>query len=282
MLDGKCSFGGGVDGFSAFGAGRTLPTTVKGCPQLLVTAVGTVLEGFGKFQGHGGGAYVYCGTLAPDRGFTGNLMIRIIDSQKTLRAEAPLPPLQRGPSPEPGVTYIVLRGEAIPSDTVSPNIGPDGKPIGLIVQQGIRLQYLDCAVAAQEGLRTTDKTGPWVGRITAYVTFDPASASGASFDPVPFTAYDVFVFFDPGGGPIGGFTADSNEGRVFNTSVSGQPAIRFGGVGAIRDGTGPFQEMEGMMTDNSLVVFSPHVSASVYVLRVRDPGRRFRLASGAG
>jgi hypothetical protein len=29
------------------------------------------------------------------------------------------------------------------------------------------------------------------------------------------------------------------------------------------------------MTDNSVVVFTPHVSASVYVLRIHDPHGKF-------
>jgi hypothetical protein len=36
--------------------------------------------------------------------------------------------------------------------------------------------------------------------------------------------------------------------------------------------------MEGLMTDNSVVIFTPHVSASLYVLRVHDPDGRFRSA----
>jgi hypothetical protein len=34
---------------------------------------------------------------------------------------------------------------------------------------------------------------------------------------------------------------------------------------------------EGLMTDNSVVSFTPHVSASVYVIRVNDPEGRYRV-----
>ena len=32
------------------------------------------------------------------------------------------------------------------------------------------------------------------------------------------------------------------------------------------------------MTDNSVVIFTPHVSASVYILRISDPDGRFSSA----
>jgi hypothetical protein len=174
----------------------------------------------------------------------------------------------------------VLRGEAVPDDPVRPNIGPDGRRLGLVVQQGLELQYCDCAATGQGGVRATSRWGERIGRITAHVTFDPASASGTPLDPVPFTAYDEFLFFNREGETIGSFTATSSEGRVFNTTLLGQPAIRFGGVGTILGGAGPFEGIEGLMTDNSMVVFTPHVSASVYVLRIPDPRGKFRAAVG--
>ena len=63
---------------------------------------------------------------------------------------------------------------------------------------------------------------------------------------------------------------------MFNTQLSGLPGIRFGGVGQALRGTGPFEGVNGLMTDNSLVLFNPHVSASIYLLRVEDPQGKFR------
>ncbi|HEY1379878.1 MAG TPA: hypothetical protein VGF55_23960 [Gemmataceae bacterium] len=278
MLDGECRFGDG-DGFRGFGTGLTLPTSGNGRRQLLATAIGTVLDGFGRFNGCGEGTYLYCGTLAPESGFTGNLMIRLADPEQALRTDQPLSDVEPRPRQEAGVTYVVFRGEAVPSDAVRPNTGPDGRQIGLVVEQGLFLHSID-AGRAPGGVQTCDTVGRRVGRVTAYVAFDPARASGAALDPVPFTAYDEFAFVGPRGEPAGGFTADSREGRVFNTSVLGRPAIRFGGVGRLLGGTGPFDGIDGLMTDNSLVVFTPHVSASVYVLRVNDPQGRFAAALG--
>src|SRR5262245_28322011 len=50
MLDSTCTFGNGEHGFRGFGTGQTMPTTVNGQPQLRATAVGTIIEGFGKFK----------------------------------------------------------------------------------------------------------------------------------------------------------------------------------------------------------------------------------------
>jgi hypothetical protein len=281
MLDALCAFGNGADGFQGFGTGQTLPATVNGRPQLLATAVGTVVRGFGRFAGHGDATYLYCGSLSARSGFTGNLLLRVMDPQNTLRTDRPLRVLRPRADPEPGITYVVLRGEAVPDDPVRPNVAPDGRRIGLVVQQGLKLLYCDCAATDEEGVRAASRWGQRIGRITAYVTFDPASASGAALDPVPFTAYDEFVFFNREGETIGSFTATSSEGRVFNTAILGQPAIRFGGTGTVLGGAGPFQGMEGLMTDNSVVVFTPHVSASVYVLRLHDSRGKFRAALGA-
>jgi hypothetical protein len=276
MLDSTCTFGDGKDGFRGFGTGHTLPTPVNGQPQLLATAVGTILEGFGKFEGHEEGTYVYCGTWVPQRGFMGNVLLRVIDRQDTFYAAHALPALDARPDPETEIVYIIFRGQAVPADAVTPNLGPEGRPIGLTVEQGIRLLDLDFKSSGHRGLQSTARVGQAIGRITAHVTFNPAAPGGTAIDPIPFTSYDEFVFVDREGRRIGTFTADSSEGRVFNTQLSGQPGIRFGGVGRLLSGTGPFEDMKGLMTDNSVVVFAPHVSASVYVLRIHDPHGKFR------
>ncbi|HEX4963479.1 MAG TPA: hypothetical protein VF173_21805 [Thermoanaerobaculia bacterium] len=282
MLDGTCTFGSGEDGFRGFGAGHTVPVTVNGQPQLLATCVGTVLEGSGKFRGHEEGTYLYCGSLAPQRGFQGNLLLRLVDRQETFRADAPLPSLEPRRDPEPGITYLMFRGQAVPSDPVTPQMGPGGRPTGLTVVQGLRLLDLDCKARGRGGVQSTARVGAPIGSITAHVNFNPAAPGGTALDPIPFTTYDELVFFDKEGKKIGGFTGDSSEGRVFNTQLSGLPGIRFGGVGQALSGTGPFEGINGLMTDNSLVVFNPHVSASIYLLRVEDPHGRFRAAISRG
>jgi hypothetical protein len=278
MLDSACTFGDGRDGFRGFGTGQTFPVTINGQQQLLAVAIGNVMEGFGKFKDHDAGTYVYCGCLSLQRGFMGNILLRIMDSQGTLRTSGSLPALEQRPDPEPDITYIMFRGEAVPSDSVTPRVGPNGQLQGLNVEQGLRLLYTDFKAKGRSGLQSTDKVGRIIGRILAHVNFNPTAPGGTALDPIPFTTFDELTFVDREGRTIGGFTGDSSEGRVLNISVGGQRGIRFGGTGRILSGTGPFNGMEGLLTDNSVVIFTPHVSASVYVLRIHDPNRKFRAA----
>jgi hypothetical protein len=280
MLDGLCTFGDGRDGFRGFGAGHTVPVSTSRGPEILAITVGTILEGFGSFKGHEEGTYVHCGSLSPSRGFTGNLLLRVVDREGTFRADDRLPEgVAARPGPEPGITYIMFRGQAVPSDPVTPRIGPDGHPVGVVVEQGLRLFEADFDFSKSCGLRSTARVGPYIGRIIANIhPFDPG---GTPLSPIPFATLDEMVFFDsPGGRRVGSFKSDCDEGRQFATRVAGQPAIRFGDVGRILSGTGPFQGIKGLMTDNSLVVLSPHLSASVYMLRLYDPAGRFRISMG--
>jgi len=274
MLDSVCKFGDSKDGFRGFGAGVTFPFASTTGTQLLAATVGTIIEGFGSFKGHQEGTYVHCGTLSPERGFTGNLLLRVMDSQNTLRTTGSLPAIRSQTFPEPDVTYIVFRGQAVESDPVTPRLGPDGQLKGLNVVQGLRL--INLISGLDDGPRSVARIGQVIGKITAHVEFNPAAPGGTALNPIPFTTFDEIDFVDNAGRSIGGFTADSSEGRVFNIRIAGQAGIRFGGVGLVLNGTGPFQGMTGLLTDNSVVIFQPHVSASLYVLRLHDPGGRFR------
>lgn len=274
MLDGVCTFGDGKNGFRGFGAGVTFPIASHTGTQLLAATVGTILEGFGSFKDHQEGTYVHCGTLSAERGFTGNLLLRVMDFQNTLRTNGSLPALRAQTFPETDVTYIVFRGQAVESDPVTPRLAPDGQLRGLKVVQGLRL--INLMSGLDDGPRSVARIGQVIGKITAHVDFNPAAPGGTPLNPIPFTTFDEIDFVDDAGQSIGGFTADSSEGRVFNIRIAGQGGIRFGGVGPVLNGTGPFQGMTGLLTDNSVVVFQPHVSASLYVLRLHDPGGRFR------
>ena len=274
MLDGVCKFGDGNDGFRGFGAGVTFPMDSRTGTQVLAVTVGTIVDGFGSFKDHLEGTYVHCGTLSPERGFTGNLLLRVMDHQGTLRTQGSLPSMRGQSLPERDITYIVFRGQAVESDPVTPRIGQDGQLRGLTVVQGLRL--INLMSGLDDGPRSVARVGQIIGKITAHVDFNPAAPGGTALNPIPFTTFDELDFVDDAGKSIGGFTADSSEGRVFNIRVAGQAGIRFGGVGQVLNGTGPFQGMKGLMTDNSVVIFQPHVSASLYVLRLHDPEGRFR------
>jgi hypothetical protein len=280
MLNAICKLGNG-DGFSGFGTGKTYPATAGRRSQLLVTAIGTLVKGFGKFKEHHECTYVYCGTFDVHRGFTGSLMIRVMDSQGTFRTTRTLPALRPEPDPEPDITYILLRGQASPTDIVAPLLGPAGEFLGMKVEQGVTVLSVDASYKGFRGLQSATRLGPFIGKLSADIVFDPMAPGGTWRDPIPFTATDTLTFPNSKDNPFGSFVADLVEGRVFNLEIpkrSGLKAIRFGGTGPLRDGTGVFKGIEGLMTDNSVVMFMPHVSASVYVLRINDPDGKYHAS----
>ena len=168
----------------------------------------------------------------------------------------------------------MFRGQAVETDPVTPRVGPDGQFRGLNVVQGLRLISLNSS--GRRRAAECRKGGSDHRENNRARRLQPHGSGWDGPEPIPFTTFDEFEFIDAQVAPSAAFTADSSEGRVFNIKVAGQAGIRFGGVGPVLDGTGPFQGMKGLMTDNSVVIFQPHVSASLYVLRLHDPDGRFR------
>lgn len=266
MLDGRGTFEDTDGQFLSFGAGHTMPSR-PGVP-VRAQAVGATLGGSGGFAAFDEGTIAWCGTLCPEGGFAGNALLRAMDRDGRFRVDRLAPGFRSGEIARDDGRYVIFRGQASPGDPVTPAMGPDGRPAGLTVVQSLRGLDLDCWVRGSQGPRTCDAFGPLIGSITAHVAFDPQAPGGGVADPIPFATFDEFHFRDRDGRRVGGFTADSSEGRVFKTLVGGQPAIRFAGVGMIREGDGIFAGIRGQMTDSSVVLFAPHVSASVYVLRI--------------
>ena len=266
MMDGRAEFGDTSGSFNTFCAGHTIPARSGNC--VLVQAGGATLGGSDPFDAFNEGTLAYCGVLSPGEGFRGNVLLRAMDRSEQFRTESLAPEFRETPMPDDGGRYVIFRGQASPDDPVAPRMGPDGRPAGLTVTQSLRALDVDCWVRRYRRVQTSDVVGPPIGSITASVAFNPAAPGGGLLDPVPFTTFDEFHFHDDDGRRVGGFTADSREGRVFRTLVGGLPAIRFVGVGLIREGDGVFAGIRGQMTDSSVVLFEPHVSASVYVLRI--------------
>jgi hypothetical protein len=283
MLDGICRFGDGKDGFYGFGTGLTYPVTVEGRRQLLAAAVGTIMEGFGKFKSHEG-TYTYCGTLTTDRGFQGNLLFRVMDPEATLRTEREIPRVEPIPDPEPGVTYMVLRGQKKDrTQKTTYSFGPDGQVNGLNVEQQLRLLHIDFATRERGGLRSVKSVGQVIGKMTSKVFFNILNpgAPGTAIDPIPFRACNEYAFFDGTGQIVGSLTAAVGEGRTFNMKLSGaqgQAALRFGGFGPILQTTGVFKGIEGLVIDNSVVGVAPHVISGLYMFRISDPQGKYSTA----
>jgi len=276
MIEGECRLGDKGDGFRGFGTGTTFPLSGGG---LLAAAVGNVMEGRGRLEGLVG-TYTYCGTLSPAEGFRGSLMLRVIDPQGIIQTTRTLRAVDGERWPERDVTYLMFRGQAKETDKVTPLVGDNGKPSGLNVAQQLRLFQTNSDVRGRGGLHSSSHIGPVIGEIDAQIIFNPAAPGGDALNPIPYTAFDEYKFTDRKGHSIGSLFIDEGEGRTFNLEVvgaPGQPAIRFGGFGPILRGTGELEGAEGLMTDNSVVSFTPHVSASVYVIRMKDPEGRYRV-----
>lgn len=278
LLDGECVFEGG-DRFRGFGTGLTVPRSGGG---VHAAAVGTILEGTGPFRDVQG-TYTYCGTLHPDRGFEGNMVCRVIDPAGALRARGGLPPCGPPPAPEPGVSYLAFRGQKRGAQQKTAySFGADGRVDGLDVHQDLRWVHLDCAAGAT-GPRSLLEVGPLVGSMTAKIRFrlfDPG-APGTDLSPIPFQSYNEYTFVDRDGRTVGTVVADGGEGRTFQLALPGLPgqrALRFGGFGPVVRGSGAFDGIRGLMSDNSAVGVAPHALATFYVLRVEDPDGRYRRA----
>jgi hypothetical protein len=280
MLESRFVSADGADSFDGFGTGSTLSGGAAGNSGIPVAAVGTILEGRGRFRGCQG-TYTYCGVLSPQNGFRGCLMLRVVDPQGTFVSRTALPTPSAIPDPEPGITYLVLRGQKKNREQKSAyRLAPSGEMQGLDVTQQLRLQHMDAAIT-RNGLRTSAIVGSVVGEMSARIDFNllKPGAPGTSLSPIPFKSYNRYTIVAPDGSTTGSFDADGNEGRTFLLTLEnapGQMALRFGGFGPILNGQGQFEGVTGIMTDNSVVGVSPHAIVTSYILRLNDPDGRFR------
>jgi hypothetical protein len=287
MFDSVCTFENGRDGFHGFGTGRTYPMHVGSQPQLYAAAVGSILEGFGKFKGHEG-TYTYCGSLSQQEGFTGSVFCRVVDPQSDLRTESSLPSLEAWPNPETGITYLAFRGQKKDrTQKTAYNFGPNGQVTGLNVHQQLRQVQIDTAARGRGGARSVMNVGPVIGSMSARILFNLLNpgAPGTALSPIPFQSYNEYTFSTPDGRTIGTIVADGGEGRTFNLQLVGAPgqqALRFGGFGPIVKSTGLFEGMEGLMVDNSVVGVAPHALSTLYILRVNDPDGKYRGVFNSG
>ena len=283
MFDSVCTFENGRDGFHGFGTGRTYPMHVGSQPQLYAAAVGSILEGFGKFKGHEG-TYTYCGSLSQQEGFTGSVFCRVVDPQSELRTESSLPSMEVWPNPETGITYLAFRGQKKDrTQKTAYNFGPNGQVTGLNVHQQLRQVQIDTAARGRGGPRSVMDVGPVIGSMSARILFNLLNpgAPGTALSPIPFQSYNEYTFSTPDGRALGTIVADGGEGRTFNLQLVGAPgqqALRFGGFGPIVKSSGIFEGMEGLMVDNSVVGVAPHALSTLYILRVNDPDGKYRGA----
>lgn len=279
MDDGVFKFGD--SGFNGFGTGTTYPVNSNGRQQLLVAAVGEVLDGYGRFKGLEG-SYVLSGEITTQGSFEGNLQIRVLDPGSQIRTDSEVGPVEGIYKPSSNFSYLMFRGQKKNENVKTTYIiGPNGLPQGFKLKQELRIVHLHSILGRSGKLRSSVRLGQSIGWMSSEVFLDILNpgAPGTSAAPIPFSSYNVFTFTDDAGNAIGSFAAEGGEGRSFNVRLPGAPgqqALRFGAFQTLADGTGCFAGVQGLFTDNSIVGVAPHVTSTLYVACICDPEGKFR------
>lgn len=281
MLDSVFTLGSGDDRFRGFGTGRTEPGASGDCADVSISAVGTILEGFGRFRGCEG-TYTYCGSLTRD-GFRGSLLLRVADPGEVFTGESFAAASTADRLPERNVTYLLLAGQKRSRASRTNYVFGEGNRItGFEVEPQLRLLNVDCGEGADGAIRCASSLGPIVGALNSRVTIDLLNpgAPGTDAAPIPFVTHNRFAITAPDGAALGTFDVGGGEGRTFNLTLPaapGQKALRFGAFGGLSQGQGRFSGIAGQMTDNSAVGVAPHAIATTYLLRVFDRERAYRV-----
>ncbi len=290
MLETEVRIGNGT-GFRSFGTGRTFPFFAGGGTKLVACAIGNVTEGFGQFRGHEGN-FTMCGEISADRGFTGHIMIRLLDSQNELRTAGNLPPIQPTTDPASGVTFITYLGQKSKSadQENSYSIDPSGQVRGLNIPVDIRRVVTGCALNNGNGFRALNLTpGEVIAREIGFGkgSIPNAPPTGTALNPFQFEGCSEYLFKDHDGHVVGSLVVNVLEGRRFDVRLPAapqEPGLRFGFFGNIVVGKGIFSGVQGILYGASGSVFhmppDDQVISNWYVARIFDPDGRFRPAAG--
>jgi hypothetical protein len=281
MQDGVFTFGDGSDGFHGFGTGATYPMNINGRQLLLAAAVGEVIDGYGRFEGLEG-SYVLSGELTTQGGFEGNIQCRLTDPGGQIRTESDVGPAEGTRKASSNLSYIMFRGQKKNENVKTSFIfDSNGLPLGFKLKQELRILHVHSIRGSRRGLRSSVILGRVIGWMSSEVFLNILNpgAPGTSLAPIPFSSYNEFTFTDDDGNTIGSFAAEGGEGRSFNVKLAGAPgqqALRFGAFQTLAKGTGCFEGVQGLFTDNSIVGVAPHVTSTLYVACICDPEGRFR------
>ena len=277
IFDFRLNFNGSESGFTAYGAGQTLPGAGSRPGSVGVAFVLDVQEGFGQFQGLAG-TVTASGDLIPGHGGAGGslelvLMVRMADPAGQLLASGPLVPYGPGFGvPTPAATYMAFLGEVDPSHPVTLRFSLTEGLLGSNVFELLRTARLDFSTTPgpTPGLKALATTGAIAGSVSAELNFDPLAL--APNTPIT-TQNGVFEFHDRLGNRLGCVYADMTAGRSFRTSLEGVllPVFRFGGFGPLRGGTGAFAGARGIMLLNAVISVQPRTLSNLYLFRFAHP-----------
>ncbi len=292
LANGIFNFAGGDDSFHGFGSGQTYPINVDGRSYLMMCAIGTITQGQGKFRGLAG-TYVFTGTFSERSGYCGAVVLRLIDEDGIFRVDDPLPAEDEIVSETSGLTFFQFQGRKHDETSrTTYGYGPDGEPDRLELTQILSL--FEAATTNAPDLRTHASAGPAIGKISSKVFLNLLRPNGLGTDasPIPFQSLNEFRLQADNGSDLGGFRAFGGEGRSFAASLKatpGTPYLRFGAFQEIGDGTLAFAFARGVLSDNSIVSLSPHVTSTLYTICLVDPrgdwrdgGRAEERSAGGG
>ncbi len=184
-------------------------------------------------------------------------------------------PLQEIANPDPDVVTLMLRGEGEAGHPIATDWVHGSSP-GASTHEVLRLVDADFDLFGPNGLRTRIQPGPIIGTLDTKLRFDPLDMRQA----IPIgTATSEFRFFDRSRKVFGTLVANMLEGEAFRTRVprAARHIFRVGGYGPIEGGTGQFEGATGMMSLNGAVCVQPELLSNMYILRIFDPDRRFRM-----
>jgi hypothetical protein len=280
VLDAVFSFGE-TQRFQGYGVGRTFPFTVNGQPKLFAAAVGNIMKGEGKFRDREG-TFVMTGTITSDLHFLGQISLRVVDPEGTLRTDREPSELTAIADLDPSSTFFVMRGEK-KDRHVRTTFGPpaDGL-VSLVTPSQFRAAHFNITRHAGAGLRAELEVGPVVCKMDATVYFNLLAPPGTAAAPVPFSTDEIYRFVDARGREVATLTAKVIEGISFDLkfpAAPGQKGVRFAGFGPITGGTGSLEGVQGILTVNSLIGIAPHALTLMHVLHIADPGGNFRTGA---
>ena len=199
----ECEFTFGDENrVTGYGIGRTFPMVVDGKPILLFGAVGSVRQGFGSLKDRVG-TFIWTGRLTGSLGFAGQISLRILDHEGTLRTSSDSPVLNEIREQDAEDTFITLRLVKKNKD-VKTTFGPPpgGDLVSLITPSEMRSVQYQYDVMPGRGPRAEMIVGDVLGPMQATVLFNLQAPPGTPDSPVPFTTQELYTFTDARGQTI--------------------------------------------------------------------------------
>ena len=265
---------------TGYGIGRTFPMVVNGKLAVLCSAVGNVTQGFGRFKNRIG-TFIWTGRLTTALGFAGQISLRILDHEGTLRTSNDAPLLNEIREQDIEDTFLTLR-LIKKNNNVKTTFGPPtgGDLVSLITPSEMRSVQYQYDIMPGRGPRAEMIVGDVLGPMQATVLFNLQAPPGTPESPVPFTTQELYTFTDARAQTMATISAGVVKGISFGLKFPDgpeQPGVRFAGFGPIQGGTGLFAGAQGILTVNSLIGISPHALSLMHVLHIVDPDGKYRI-----